>query len=47
VLVPGTTRVVAVLDLDRGGNAETVAKETEAAARAMGLQIWGENAISH
>jgi putative tryptophan/tyrosine transport system substrate-binding protein len=39
VLVPGTTRVVAVLDLDRGGNAETVAKETEAAASAMGLQI--------
>jgi len=37
VLVPGTTRVGAVLD--RGGNAETVAKETEAAASAMGLQI--------
>jgi hypothetical protein len=45
VLVPGTTRVVAVLDLDRGGNAETVAKETEAAASAMGLQIWCKNEV--
>jgi putative ABC transport system substrate-binding protein len=37
VLVPGTTRVAAVIA--RGGSAETVAKEAEAAASAMGLQI--------
>ena len=43
VLVPGTTRVAAVIA--RGGSAETVAKEAEAAASAMGLQIWCKNEV--
>jgi len=37
VLVPGTTRVAVLVDT--GGSAETVVKEAEAAASAMGLQI--------